>query len=250
MNHLRSVAPLTRRGTAAALLVLAALLAGCGGGGEPRGAATTSTPTPAGLTSFRYDLKQTSKGVLGAPPPGAEDPTIVIEVAGEVAGPRREHLTTKMSLGTSAVALERIEVEDRAWSRDVAGAWTEDRPGGTGGLAGIRLDPAVVLGQEANQRLRGALDGLASTPERVGSLDTLKYVLPSQKMRVVLGVAADAPVTSVGRIDADSTVWVTKDGALLVRLVTEAKPPAGGETRLELTLKDHNASGIKVEPPA
>lgn len=241
---------LTRIPVSAGLLVLALSLAACGGGSKGDATGTPSTPTPAGLTAFRYDLKQTSKGVLGPPPPGAEDPTIVIEVAGEVAGPRREHLTTKMSLGTSAVALERIEFDDRAWSRDVAGAWTEDRPGGGGGLAGIRLDPAVALGPAANARTRTALEGLPSTPERVGSIDTLRYVVPAQQARVILGVAAETAVTSVGRIDGESTLWVTKDGALLVRLVIDSKAPAGGETHLELTVKDHNATGVKVEPPA
>lgn len=226
-------------------LIAGALLGACGGSDG----VAPSAPAVVGVTSFRYDLKQTSKGVLGAPPAGVEDPTIVIQVAGEVVGPRREHVTTKMSLGSSTVALERIEVDDRAWSRDVSGPWTEDRPGGPGGLAGIRLDPAAVLGQEAYARLRTALEGLSSTPERIGSTETLRYTVPPQKVRVILGVAPDSAVTSLGRIEADVTLWVTKDGMLLVRLTTDSKASGGGETHLELTVRDHNVAAIKVEPP-
>ena len=53
-----------------------------------------------------------------------------------------------------------------------------------------------------------------------------------------------------GLEEGDSTLWVTKDGMLPVRLETEALPTSGGKVLLVLNLKDHNARDIKVEPPA
>ena len=171
-------------GTSVAMLMLASLIGACGGGSK-----SPSASAPAGMSSFRYDLRQTSKGVLGTPPPGTEDPTIVINVVGEIAGPKRELLTTSMSLGSSAVALERIEFDDRAWSLDFGGVWTEDKPGGTGGMAGIRVSPALT-GPDANARLREALKDVPSTPEQIGCVDTLRYAVPPEKMRVILGGTA------------------------------------------------------------
>lgn len=229
-----------------AALVLGAVVA-CGGGDD---ATPPKSSAPAGMTTFRYDLKQTSKGVLGTPPPGTEDPTIVIVVAGEVAGPKREHLTTTMSLGSSAVALERIEFDDRAWSRDFGGTWTEDKPGGTGGMAGVRVSPLALLGAEANTRLRAALKDLPSAEEQVGGKDALRFAVAPDKMRVILGGTADNPVTSLGRIEGDTTLWVTKDGMLPLRLVMDSKAAAGGETHVDLAFKDHNTDSIKLAPPS
>lgn len=201
------------------------------------------------MTTFRYELKQTSKGVLGTPPPGTEDPTIVISVAGEVAGPKQEHLVTTMSLGTSAVAMERLELDDRAWSRDFAGSWVEDKPGGTGGIAGVRVSPPGLLGPDANGRLREALKDLQSVAEQVDGKDALRYTVAPEKLRVIVGGTADNPVTSVGRIEGESTLWVTKDGMLPLRILIESKPLTGGETRVEVSFKDHNTDSIKLTPP-
>jgi hypothetical protein len=70
------------------------------------------------------------------------------------------------------------------------------------------------------------------------------------QLRTILGLPPDAAATSIGRIEGDSTLWVTKDGMLPVRLETEARPSSGGKVQLVLNLKDHNARDIKVEPPA
>ena len=233
------------RASALAALIASSLLVACGGGGNASGKGSA----PAGMSAFRYDLRQTSKGVLGTPPPGTEDPTIVVSVVGEVAGPKREHLVSTMSLGSSAVALERIEYDDRAWSRDFGGKWTEDKPGGTGGMAGVRVSPAL-LGPEANARLKSALEGLTSTEEKVADVDALHYTVPADKMRVVLGGSADNPVTTLGRVEGDSNLWVKKDGALPLRVTIDSRAPAGGETHVELVFKDHNTGDIKFGPPS
>jgi len=249
MNSIRSITPSLASWLRVALpLVLLLALAACGGGGDSGG--PPSAAQPASLESFRYTLEAKAIGVLGGAGDAGSGPDIMTTVNGEVASPTREHTTTKMSLGSSAIELERIRFDDRVWSRSVGHAWTPDQGNSTAGTAGIQLDNAALIGPESNARLRSTLSGLPATDEKLDGKDTRRYTINAVQLRTILGLPPDAVGTSIGRIEGDSTLWVTKDGMLPVRLETEALPSSGGKVLLLLNLKDHNAPDIKVEPPA
>jgi hypothetical protein len=248
MNSTRSFAPcLAPRFRIAFVLIALLAVTACGGDdsdGQPAGGSQ-----PASLDAFRFTLEARAIGVLGGAGEGG-GPEITTTVNGEVAGPTREHTTTKMSLGSSAIELERIRFDDRVWSRSAGHAWTPDQGNSPAGTAGIQLDNAALIGPESNARLRSTLDGLPATDEKLDGKDTRRYTIGAVQLRTILGLPADAVATSIGRIEGDSTLWVTKDAMLPVRLETEALPTSGGKVQLVLNLKDHNARDIKVEPPA
>jgi hypothetical protein len=154
-----------------------------------------------------------------------------------------------MSVGNSAIELQRIRVDDRAWTRSAQDVWHSDRADSTAGTAGIQLDNASLIGPDANARLRSTLNGLSGTDEEIGGMQTRRYTITAPQLRAIMGLPADSATTSIGRIEGDSTLWVTRDRTLPVRLETDAAPTSGGTVHLVLNIRDHNANDIKVEPP-
>jgi hypothetical protein len=230
----------------AVLALTASLALSCGNGED---APPEQEPlSSASLDRYRYTLESTATGVLGTAAEGG-GPTIKATIEGEVAGPARERTVTKMSVGSSTIELQRIRVDDRAWTRSAQDAWNADRADSTAGTAGIQLDNAALIGPEANQRLRSTLSGLTGTDEDVGGMRARRYTVTAPQLRAIMGLPADAIATSIGRIEGDSTLWVMADRMFPLKLVTEAKPTSGGSVQLVLEIRDHNASDIKVEPP-
>jgi len=234
--------------TALGFFALLMLLASCGSSAD-RDAAATVTPTPvAGLQSYRYELAATAQGVLGGVE-GAENASLDIKVAGEVAAADQEHMTTRMTLGSSSVQVERIRIGDQAWTRDSQQPWVQDRVGSAGGSGGIGIDSSALLGRDAHERLNEALDGLTPEDDQIDGADVLRYRLPADRLRMVLGAPPDSAQTSLGRIEGDSTLWVTKDDRLPVRLTTTATPTTGGTVEIDLFIRDRNEP-IEIRPPA
>jgi hypothetical protein len=216
----------------------------CGGNDTSSGQQATSTS----LDRYRYTLESTATGVLGTAAEGG-GPPIKATIEGEVAGPTRERTVTRMSVGSSAIELQRIRVDERAWTRSAQDAWHADRADSTAGTAGIQLDNAALMGPDANARVRSTLSGLSGTDEERNGVRTRRYTITAPQLRAILGLPPDAVTTSIGRIEGDSTLWVTMDRMFPVRLETEAKPSSGGSVQLVLDIRDHNDAGIKVEPP-
>lgn len=227
-------------------LALLLLIASCGSSGDGD---ATATPTPvAGLQSYRYELAATAQGVLGGVE-GAENASLDIKVAGEVAAPDQEHVTTRMTLGSSSVQVERIRIGDQAWTRDSQQPWVQGAAGDGGGSGGIGIDTSALLGRDAHARLTEALDGLTPEDDQIDGADVLRYRLPADRLRMILGVSPDSSQTSLGRIEGDSTLWVTKDERLPVRLTTTATPTTGGTVEVEVFIRDRNEP-IEIRPPA
>ena len=69
----------------------------------------------------------------------------------------------------------------------------------------------------------------------------------------ILAAEGDEPAQGlrerVGRIEGESTLWVTKDTRLPVRLQTTATPSTGGTVRIEAYIRDRNEP-VEVLPPA
>ncbi|MEI6664623.1 MAG: hypothetical protein WCL53_00540 [Chloroflexota bacterium] len=202
-----------------------------------------------GLQSFRYDLTAVTTGVFGDAATGAGDASLKVAVTGDVADAHRERALTEMKLGTSTVNLERVRIDDKAWSRDGKSSnWTQGLASATSGTAGLGLDSTALIGADAHARIKTALDGLTATEEQVGDVVTQRYTVPAERMRVILGASATGEQTSLGRITKESTFWVTKDGQLPVKLVTDTSPTTGGTVHIEVSVRDRNAS-IEVKQP-
>ncbi|RLT27309.1 MAG: hypothetical protein DWI48_03945 [Chloroflexi bacterium] len=212
----------------------------------------SNTPTHSaadGLQSFRYDLTAVTTGVFGDAAAGAGDASLKVAVTGDVADTHRERTLTEMKLGASTVNLERVRVDDKAWSREgKSGNWSQGPASATSGTAGLGLDSTALLGADARARIKTALEGLTATDEQVGDVAAQRYTVPAERMRVILGASATGEQTSLGRINKDSTFWVTKDGQLPVKFVTDTSPTTGGTVHIEITMRDRNAT-IEVKQP-
>jgi len=226
------------------LLVLL-VIAACGDRGDSAATPTSTPPGDSIVRTYRYEVAATAEGVLG----GADAAPLEIHVTGEVAAADRQHAASRMTLGASTIALERIRVGDRVWTRDSEGPWIEDRVGTTGGSAGIDLDGAALTGADARARLDRVLDGLTAEADTLDGAPMHRYRLAADRLRLLLGVPADQPQTTLGRIEGDSTLWVTREERWPARLMATATPASGGTVRLDVRIRDHNAA-IEVQPPA
>ena len=224
------------------------------------GAGTSPTPTaepapqPANLTAFRYTLAAEASNLAGAPaaaPGGAASP-ITVRVSGEIAGADRQRSHLSLNLGFGTLDSDRVQIGERTWTRDGAGPWVEERtvPEAAATRAlGLSLDPAVLVGATAQERLKLALKGATSTTEQVNGVATARYALTAAQVRALLGTREGSQTASLAGITDSWTFWVTKDRWLPVRLLADAPTEQGGRIHLDLTLGDHNAPGITVEPP-
>lgn len=120
--------------------------------------------------------------------------------------------------------------------------------GATGGNAGIGIDSVAFIGPAAHERMQSALHGLTAEDDRVDGAPVLRYRVPADRLRVFLGVLADSPQTSLGRIEGESMLWVTKETGLSVRLQTTATPSTGGTVLIEAHIRDRN--GPAEVPPS
>lgn len=238
------------------LVALSLLLLACRGGaaGEAGSTTPTETPQPANLTSFRYTLAAEASNILGAPAATAnETPApITVTVDGEVAAADRQRSTMRLSLGFGTLDSDRVQIGDRTWTRDGTGAWVEERTNpevtATRSL-GLGLDPAVLVGSAAQERLKATLKGANATPERVNGLDASRYTLSAAQVRILLGAREGTSAASLAGITDSWSFWVTKDRWLPVRLLADAQVEQGGRIHLDLTLTDHNATSIAIDPP-
>ena len=208
----------------------------------------------ANLNSFRYTLAAEASNLIGAPAGAAGEvpPPITVAVDGEVAAADRQRSKMSLSLGFGTLDSDRVQVGDRTWTRDGTGAWAEERTNpevnATRSL-GLGLDPAVLVGSAAQERLKATLKGVSSTPERVNGLDAARYTLSAAQVRILLGAREGTSAASLAGITDTWSFWVTRDRWLPVRLLADARVEQGGHIRLELTLMDHNATSIAIEPP-
>ncbi len=227
----------------------ALLVLGCVGGQAPHGATSTptvvATPLPANLTSFRYMLNvQASElgGVSGSTP-------VTLAVRGEVGAVDRQRSASHLVLSFGAIDSERVQIGTRLWTRDAAGPWI-DEPAGTRVSAtravGIDLDPGVLAGSEAHERLKRTLTGATSVSDQLDGVEVAKYSLAAAQVRVLLGTSEADSSGGVAGVADRWLFWVTKDRWLPVRLVSDST--SGGRVRLDLMVTDHNAA-IVVEPP-
>ncbi len=227
----------------------ALLVLGCIGRQAPREATSTptvvATPLPANLTSFRYSLNVQASdlgGVSGSAP-------VTLSVRGEVAAADRQRSTSHLVLSFGAIDSERVQLGARLWTRDGTGPWVEEPPGtrtSATRAVGIDLDPGVLVGSEAHERLKRTLMGQTSTPEQLGGVEVAKYSLGAAQVRTLLAASESDSSGGVAGVADRWLFWVTKDRWLPVRLLSDAAP--AGRVRLDLMLADHNAA-VVIEPP-
>ena len=237
------------------LLACAMLLGACRGGTGVRLAPTPEPITqPANLSAFRYTLAAEASNLAGAPAavPGGTPTPITVRVSGEVAAADRQRSHLSLNLGFGVLESDRVQIGDRTWTRDGIAPWVEERtvPDAAATRAlGLGLDPAVLVGAAAQDRLKAALKGGTATTEHANGIDVARYTLTAAQVRTLLGTREGSQAASLaGGTDAWS-FWVTKDRWLPVRLLADAPTEQGGHIRVDLALTDHNVPGIAVEPP-
>jgi hypothetical protein len=227
-------------------------------GGAPAGDGVTVpasgvAPPEAVLTSFRYRLSAEASNLIGAPvSPGGPATPIVLAIDGEVASPGHERAATHLSLGVGSLDSESVQIGERVWSRDGVGSWIEGRASEDAVAArtfGLGLDPAVLAGADARMRLRSALAGLTSEPERVAAVDTLRFTLNPERVRKLLGATDGGSAWVLAGASEEWQLWVTRDLWLPARLLLDTQTEQGGRIRVDLVLSDLNVRGIVIEPP-
>ncbi len=175
-----------------------------------------------------------------------------MRVRGEVAAADRQRSHLSLNLGFGVLESDRVQIGERTWTRDGTAAWVEERTvpdaAATRSL-GLGLDPAVLVGAAAQERLKAALKGATATTERVDGIEVARYTLTTSQVRTLLGTREGSQAASLAGITDAWSLWVTKDRWLPVRLLADAQAEQGGKIRVDLALTDHNASGIVVEPP-
>lgn len=211
-------------------------------------------PQPANLTAFRYTLAAEATNLAGAPvaAPGGAPVPITVRVSGDVMAVDRQRSHLSLNLGFGTLDSDRVQIGERTWTRDGAGPWVEERtvPEAAATRAlGLSLDPAVLVGAAAQERLKAALQGAASTAEQVNGVETARYSLTATQVRTLLGTREGTQAASLAGITDSWTFWVTRERWLPVRLLADAPTEQGGRIRLDLMLTDHNTPGITVEPP-
>lgn len=256
----------------ALLIVAAVMLAGCRGGkapasvsAQPSGqtpvpglAANPASVTAPGLRSYRYLLAVDVSNVSGVPAPstpaGMTPNRIMIYLDGEVSGDR-QWMRMRADLGVATIDNERIQIGRQTWSRQGAAAWIEEPPGSARASAAFGLDTAAtaLLGTGLDgggpARTRRVLGNLQPTPDRVGNIEALRYLLDAREIAEILGNASgDSPL---GSYQGQAQFWVTKEGALPLRLVLAGGGPgSAGQLQLQLDVLDQNSNEIAILPPA
>lgn len=212
------------------------------------------TPQPANLTAFRYTLAAEASSLAGAPAaaPGGTPIPITVRVSGDVVAADRQRSHLSLNLGFGVLESDRVQIGERTWTRDGTDTWVEERTvpdaAATRSL-GLGLDPAVLVGAAAQERLKAALKGATATTERVDGIEVAHYTLTASQVRTLLGTRDGSQSASLAGITDAWSFWVTRDRWLPVRLLADAQAEQGGKIRVDLKLTDHNAPGIMVEPP-
>ena len=266
----------------AALVVIG--VTGCGGGDQPEPAPAAASPAAASptaaaaaataialppvivspdvLTSYRYaialhvagsPLEDASGAAATATPADLSGATFTITIEGEVVNPDRERARTKASLGFIELALERIQIGDRAWTREVGGEWKTATPGASSPVIGGDLDisPARIFAEHGSAfvALDAELRALAFTEDEVDGLTARRYELSPEQFRSMFGGEAGLLPGDSQPLDARGTLWIAEDSRLPVRIQLTSTDAEGKPAfEMDLTLTDLNAS-ITIEPP-
>lgn len=278
MSGVRVVA--RRRASAVAIATAAALAsllatAACSGGDTPDPAsspeatataaqAATAVPealfiSPAILRSYRYEIALHIAGGALEDPTGAAATTtptdlagagFTINIEGEVVNPDREHARTKASLGFIELALERIQVGDRAWTRESGGEWKVATAGSSSPAIGGELDisPARIFaeGGSALVALNKELRGRDYVADDVHGLVARRYELNAEQFRAVFGGAQGLLPGDSQPLDTVGTLWVAEDSRVPIRIqLTSIDGHGEPAFEMDLTLND----GITIDPP-
>lgn len=258
------------------LLVLAALAGGCGQEAPqlPASAAVTTaatgtptpTPTPAptptptptpgaSLTSYRYALNVEAINLFGSPnaAPGAQTsappPPVTVSIVGATAVDR-QHSLTKINLGFGLLEVERRQVGSRVWNRDGNNPWMEDRLGSssTARALGLGIDPSALLSGPSIARMQTVLRGVTGTPEQIDGQPLVRYPLTGEQLKSIVETSGSLGLP-IDQLQGTTILWLRADG-LPARLLLDAGTAQNARVKVDMTITDHNATGIAIEPPA
>jgi len=250
-------------------LALAGAACGAGDGGErrpPTAAPTPAAPRPpevtalATLRSYRYHIELHAAG--SALPPAttpaadtrATDTRFRIAIDGEVVNPDREHSRTKASLGFIELALERVQVGDRAWTRESGGEWKRATPGAPATLPGGELDisPARLFaaGGATFAALNREIGGIESREDAVNGIPARRYDFTPEQFRRIFDSGEGLLPGDSRPVQTRGSLWVAADTRVPVRIhLTAATADGAPAFELDMTLSDLNAE-ITIQPPA
>ncbi|MDA0364602.1 MAG: hypothetical protein O3B31_03660 [Chloroflexi bacterium] len=264
--------------TAMATLVSLLATAACGGADTPASVsgpestataarAATAVPdallvSPAVLSSYRYEialhiaggaLADTTAGAATATPTDLAGAGFTINIEGAVVNPDREHAQTKASLGFIELALERIQIGDRAWTRESGGEWKVATAGSSSPAIGGELDisPARIFaeGGSALVALNKELRGRDYVADDVNGLVARRYELNAEQFRAAFGGAQGLLPGDSQPLDTIGTLWVAEDSRVPIRIQLTSRDSTGEPAfEMDLTLTDLN-DGITIDPP-
>lgn len=263
---------------AIAAIALLLVAAACSGGDEPAatagpqvGATAAATATgapdavlksPGLLSSYRYEIAlHVAGGALAdvngdaatATPTDIAGAGFTITIEGAVVNPDREQAQTTASLGFIELALERIQIGDRAWTRETGGEWTVATAGSASPAIGgeLAISPARIFaeGGTAVVALNQELRGREYVPDSINGLSARRYSLSAEQFRTVFGGERGLLPGDSQPLDTLGTLWIAEDSRVPLRIVLTSTDDQGQPAfEMDLTLTDLN-DGITIVPP-